>query len=209
MDEEIVATLIKATPAILQTILIAIIFALLYRPIRRDLLPRLRGVQVFGLQLTFLQEELKRVAEKSGRAVSTEQTDQVARRAFRSASILQGAKLLWVDDRPSGNNFERRFLNSVGILVDIAQSSEEAFRFLRMNPGEYNIIISDMERYGDNEAGMKFLRALHVKEEEIPVIFYVLTFSREHGAPAMSFGMTNRPDELMNLIMDSLERERG
>ena len=40
------------------------------------------------------------------------------------------------------------------------------------------------------------------------VVFYVGRVDRAAGVPAGSFGITNRPDELLHLVMDALERCR-
>ena len=42
-----------------------------------------------------------------------------------------------------------------------------------------------------------------------PVIFYVGRPEPEKGAPAGAFGLTNRPDQLLQLVVDALSRTRA
>jgi hypothetical protein len=41
------------------------------------------------------------------------------------------------------------------------------------------------------------------------VIIYLYDLDRERGVPGGAFGITNRPDELVNLVLDALERSRS
>jgi hypothetical protein len=42
-----------------------------------------------------------------------------------------------------------------------------------------------------------------------PVIFYVGRPEPGAGVPADAFGLTNRPDQLLQLVIDALSRVRG
>jgi len=65
-----------------------------------------------------------------------------------------------------------------------------------------------MNREGDATAGLKFLEQLR-KEKAIPAIFYVGVIDPTKGVPPLAFGMTNRPDELLHLTLDALERKKA
>jgi hypothetical protein len=43
----------------------------------------------------------------------------------------------------------------------------------------------------------------------IPVILTLLRFDPARGTPPFAFGITNRIDEMLNLVCDALARERG
>lgn len=43
-----------------------------------------------------------------------------------SLQRLAEAKVLWVDDRPEGNRFERSAMQQLGIAVDLSTSTEDA-----------------------------------------------------------------------------------
>ena len=90
--------------------------------------------------------------------------------------------------------------------IDTAKSTEEAGNLLQH--GKYDLIISDMARNNKVDAGIEFLQQLHKENKTIPVIFYVGTFNPEHGIPPWAFGITNRPDELLHLTLDILERKK-
>jgi hypothetical protein len=42
-----------------------------------------------------------------------------------------------------------------------------------------------------------------------PVIYYVGRPNPDAGVPADAFGVTNRPDQLLHLVIDALSRVRG
>jgi CheY-like chemotaxis protein len=109
-----------------------------------------------------------------------------------------------VDDHPENNQNERQMFRQLKVEVDSATSTEEALRMVRN--GNYDLVLSDMNREGDATAGLTFLAQLR-KEKTTPVIFYV-GVSETKGVPAQAFGITNRPDELLHLTLDALERKK-
>lgn len=210
MSSEVVAAVILTIPSMLWAILAIVVVTLLYRPVRRDLLPRMGGVQAFGVELTFLRDGLERIVTDSPRPLSPQQADQVSRRAYRSATVLHGAKVLWIDDNPANNNLERRFLNSVGVLVDIATNSQEADALLSRDQSGYDLVISDIGRDVEVRNGIDYLDSLRSRGVDVPFVFYVGQVDPgKHGIPGGAFGLTDRPNELLNLSMDVLERQRG
>jgi CheY-like chemotaxis protein len=210
MSSEVLAAVILTIPSMLWALLAIVVVTLLYRPVRRDLLPRMGGVQAFGVELTFLREGLERIITDSSRPLSPKQADQVSRRAYRSAPVLLGAKVLWIDDHPVNNNLERRFLNSVGVLVDIATSSEKADLMIGRNQSSYDLVISDIGRDREAVTGIDYLDTLRSRGMGVPILFYVGHIGpQDKGIPAGAFGITDKPNELLNLTMDVLERQRG
>ena len=65
-----------------------------------------------------------------------------------------------------------------------------------------------MARGDEATAGLKFLEQFRKEDKTTPVIFYVGVFAPEKGVPVQAFGITNRPDELLHLILDALERKK-
>ena len=45
-------------------------------------------------------------------------------------------------------------------------------------------------------------------DDPTPVIFYIGIFDPKLGIPGGAFGITNRPDELLHLVLDALERKK-
>lgn len=130
----------------------------------------------------------------------------VMRRHRMVSQVLQGARILWVDDRPDNNLFERAAFTSMGATISLAMSTDEAVAMLEAEPAD--VLISDMERYGNAEAGLQLLKSIQGLLERPDMIFYVGSLDRGRGTPPGAFGITNRPDELIHLVLDILERVR-
>jgi hypothetical protein len=128
----------------------------------------------------------------------------VMRRIQLVHSVLQGANVLWVDDQPDGNFYERLAFSELGVQIELALSTDELVGFLKKK--QYHAIISDMARGGIDNEGVQMLGTLPAGSP--PVVFYTLRLDKSLGTPAGAFGITNRPDELMHLLLDMLERTR-
>lgn len=153
-----------------------------------------------------IHRELDKATEKQPGAVSLVERTQVLRRAQFAGPILQGAQILWVDDHPGNNIHERRILRTLGIYVDLARSTEEAWELI--GDTAYDLVISDIKRGSDGEAGLVFLNELRSRGATVPVIFYSMNVDASRGAPKRSFAITERPDHLIHYIIDVLERAR-
>lgn len=127
----------------------------------------------------------------------------VDRRGKVVRPLLKGARLLWVDDNPSSNIYERLALNSFGISTDLAISTEEALYFAER--AKYDVILSDMRRGSNPMAGTELLRSLKGRHIASPIVFYVGRLNQEPG-PVGAFAITDRPDELLHYVFDVLER---
>lgn len=126
-------------------------------------------------------------------------------RARRRARLLQGARILWVDDRPENNNSETSMFGKLGADIDTARDSAQALALLAASG--YDLILSDMDRHGDPRAGLDLLADYRRRDgEKSPLIFYLGTLDPAKGTPAGAFGITNRPDELLHLVIDALDR---
>ena len=55
---------------------------------------------------------------------------------------IRGVSVLWVDDRPINNTYERQALEALGIQFTISKSTEDAVE--RLQRKNYNVIISDI-----------------------------------------------------------------
>ena len=126
MSEQILIELIRLIPSFLWIVLLAILVGVFYRPIRHELIPRIRGFKAFGLEVALLREQLDTAAEQRGINLGVVAREQVLGRAHRAAPMLRGARVLWVDDHPENNTYERQAMLALGAFVDIAKSSTEA-----------------------------------------------------------------------------------
>ena len=133
--------------------------------------------------------------------------NQVARRAARLESIIRGGRVLLVNDIPSEMAHVIGLLQALSIEVQVAKTSEEAISLIGRNT--FDVVVSDMRRGSMPDEGMRFLRRIRINGIQLRTIFTVGNYEPEKGTPAHAFGITNRVDELLNLIFDAFERARG
>jgi CheY-like chemotaxis protein len=115
-------------------------------------------------------------------------------------------KILWVDDNPDNNIFERRAMQSYNIKFELAESTGEALAKLRT--AKFDAIISDMGRPPDMEAGYTLLSALRGSGDQTPFFIYAGSDSPEHLRLALkrgAQGSTNRSDKLITSVLKSLD----
>jgi CheY-like chemotaxis protein len=125
-------------------------------------------------------------------------------RAIRRA---QSATVLWVDDRPNNNIFERQALEALGVSFVLALSTDEALE--RIERQHFDAIISDMGRPPDPKAGYTLLDKIRSMGNKTPFIIYAGSRAPEHRAEAKRRGAldcTNRPDELFGLVLSAIDR---
>lgn len=127
-------------------------------------------------------------------------------RLEHAADVLQGGKVLWVDDRPEGNAPLVELFRAAGMHIDLAPSTEEAVPLFRRRP--YDVIISDLDREGDPQAGVKMLRILEQYNVSVPVLIYAGRFDPERGVDRRIFAATTAPLELVHYVIDLMERSR-
>ena len=207
MSELIVIELIRLIPSLLWLVLVVILIGVFYKPIKEELLPRMSGIRAWGLEVELLRMDLDKAVDKQGAEVGQSERTRVLRRAERSSGKLRRARILWIDDYPQNNEYERRMMRALGALVDTARDSLEAPSLMARTG--YDLVISDIDRSGIPDEGLRFLEDIS-KEAPYPrVVFYVGRVDADRGVPAHAFGITDRPDELLHLVMDGLERERA
>jgi CheY-like chemotaxis protein len=91
--------------------------------------------------------------------------------------------------------------------VETAKSTGEALALIEEKK-DFDIVLSDLKRGEDAGAGLAMLATLRQSHPTLPVIFYVGEFDPARGVPPFAFGLTNRPDELLHLILDVLARRK-
>jgi len=92
------------------------------------------------------------------------------RQAIESVSTLSLARLLWVDDHADHNCYGTVALERIGILVTVATSTEAARFYLQQMP--FDLLITDLGRDAEPEAGRDLLRMVRTTRPELPVIVY-------------------------------------
>ena len=120
------------------------------------------------------------------------------------------ASVLWVDDRPSNNIYERKSLEALGVRFVLSRSTEDALEKIREN--HFDAIISDMGRPPDPKAGYTLLDQLRNSGIETPFIIYAGSSAQKHKDEAKrhgALGSTNNPQELFQLVTAALARRRS
>jgi len=117
-------------------------------------------------------------------------------------------QILWVDDRPSNNRYEVAAFTSLGMHVQLSTSTEDALEKTSAD-GRYDVVISDMGRPPDSQAGYTLLDALRRRGDRTPFVIYASSRSAENFDAAVArgaLGCTNQPDELIELVSNALRR---
>lgn len=143
----------------------------------------------------------------------TEKTRETAERINRlvnpgTSQQLNRVAILWVDDQPQNNVYERQALEALGIQFTISTSTQDALAKVR---GEkYDVIISDMGRPPDQRAGYTLLEKLRGIGITTSFIIYSGSRMPEHVAEALrrgAAGATNDPQELLELVVDAIKND--
>jgi hypothetical protein len=115
--------------------------------------------------------------------------------------------ILWVDDKPDNNVFERRAMEAYNIKFDLAKSTGEALAKLKNT--KFDAIISDMSRPRDSKAGYTLLEAVRGSQDSTPYFIYAGSSASDprHVSEAKSRGAqgsTDAPDKLIADVLGSL-----
>ncbi len=154
----------------------------------------------------------KQMGERTGEGLSSEQMQDITRSVDRvvtqrAIKRFADARILWVDDHPENNVYERLSFESLGIKVDVARATAEALEKVRAGR-TFEVIISDMGRPDDREAGYTLLRALRKQGDKTPYVIYAGSDSPEYRVKAREEGAlssTNNPTELFELVVDAIK----
>ncbi|WP_306318705.1 MULTISPECIES: response regulator [unclassified Streptomyces] len=217
VQEALLIKLIGTAPAILWVAFASVVYFTLRGTIVQRLVPRVTAVRALGIEVEMAGELLAEAESRAGSPgqAEEEQAPPVARTSTRraalgrlehAAELLQGGRILWVDDHPSSVAPLVELFRGVGMTVELTVSTDEAMPLLRSRP--YDILISDIDRGGDPQAGIRMLRTLENDRVRVPVLFYTGNFDPERGVDRRIFAATTSPVELVNYVIDLMERAR-
>jgi CheY-like chemotaxis protein len=149
-------------------------------------LKNLRSLKAAGIEVTIESPQVKG-------AVGSLKLDRLENQKLRSKlealapvlGVVNGARVLWIDDRPEKVTGERRLLRALGVVVANAISSDSALEILKTD-NDFDLIVTDIQREGDYykitdgvkiHDGVNFITWLRTEckdpiAKEIPVIFY-------------------------------------
>ncbi len=127
-----------------------------------------------------------------------------------SRSAEKRRTILWVDDNPDNNIYERHAMEAYNVKFELAKSTGEALAKLRNS--RFDAIISDMGRVGDSRAGYTLLEAVRESQDQTPYFIFSSASTPEYLARAQSKGAqwsTNISEQLIAKVLASLDEKSG
>jgi len=125
--------------------------------------------------------------------------------ASRDLVDLWHNKVLWVDDRPENNVFERQAFEAMGLEFTLALSTAEALHAHANR--KFAAIISDMGRKEGPREGYVLLEAIRAVDKATPFFIYAGSRAPEHQREAAlrgAQGTTNIAEELVEMVTRAL-----
>ena len=165
---------------------------------------RIHKVGAVGFEIEF-QAAIESAAAAHQLQIPMLDLSRASRRLASQQALLKGSRLLWVDDQPKNNRNEKKLFEAVGARVDTSSTSAAAEAAIMQVT--YDLIISDIDREGSATEGLQFLGKLTKVGNSPPLLFYV--GQARNPPPAEAFGIADRPDELVHLVLDVLGRSRS
>lgn len=220
------ADLLRAIAGLSWVVLAFVVVTALFRLLRSQDTPLTKlGVGPTGVTFEFAEAKFTEAVSKSNqesqRAIGEVAKRSVVDRLQSHASLLAGARILWVDDHPENNLALIDLLRQFGASVDTSRSNSDAFALL--SASRYDAIISDVAR--DDEGPNSDLKGIEFAHDVFErwgqrVLLFTARFdparlpgkSEEQRLGIVAevqrsvFARTNRYDEALHYILDVLER---
>lgn len=130
---------------------------------------------------------------------------QATETASREAADDWRKRILWVDDRPENNVYERQTMESMGLEFTLALSTSEALHVLSTR--RFAGVISDMGRKEGPKEGYKLLEAFRAQDKATPYFIYAGSNAPKHQREAAlrgAQGSTNIAQDLVEMVTRSL-----
>lgn len=110
-------------------------------------------------------------------------------------------QVLWVDDRPENNVYERQAFEAVGIDFTLSLNTKDALE--RLSKQKFAAVISDMGRKEGTREGYVLLDAMREKGDKTPLFFYASSNAPEHKRETKKHGgqgCTNDANGLFQMV---------
>jgi CheY-like chemotaxis protein len=154
----------------------------------------------------------KRSASTLGGTKLGDQIDALVAQVPRLATQPRGSsRVLWVDDNPSNNEYERSLLRVDGIVFDSVVSTAEAIEQLRTST--YDLVITDLGRRWSSDrsqdAGRALLGSVVITDGGPPVVVYAGRQAVRQEAELLAlgaFGVSQDREHLLTLVREALGR---
>src|SRR5438876_4190061 len=173
-------------------------------------------VKAAGVEVTI--EKATQVAAALGAAGAKGETKTSAREVARAVTAattaarrgqIDQASVLWVDDHPENNEYERQAMTALGIRFTTAKSTPEALRLLAAQA--FDVVITDLGRSTQDEddpkAGLRLLKEMRSRGLNTPLIVYAGARAVEERDQLIESGAlvsTNRPTELFDAVVKAI-----
>ncbi|HUD87159.1 MAG TPA: response regulator [Xanthobacteraceae bacterium] len=113
----------------------------------------------------------------------------------------RSTRILWVDDHPESNDFERQAFETLGLTFTLALSTDQALKLAKDD--DFAAIIFDMGRKDGPQEGYVLLDTLRKQGNKTPFFIYASSNSPAHKREAANRGAqgsTNNPQELVQMV---------
>lgn len=150
---------------------------------------------------------LAAASAKSDMPASEHEIEQIVD-AVRYAPPIRSAQaeawrnsILWVDDLPENNVYERTAFEAIGLRITLALSTDEALE--KMERSSFAAIISDMGRREGPQEGYVLLEKIRSRRDQTPYFIYAGSDTEEHRLEAArrgAQGSINNPQELFRQV---------
>jgi CheY-like chemotaxis protein len=130
---------------------------------------------------------------------------QASAAASRDRPMHGQNRILWVDDNPENNIYERQAMEAMGLEFTLALSTKEAVELLKFQ--KFAAIISDMGRKEGPREGYVLLEAVRVVDKNIPYFIYAGSRAAQDQRETLlrgAQGTTNIPEELIEMVTRAL-----
>lgn len=140
----------------------------------------------------------------SGTDADLEQVVRVVQEAtprHANTKTERGPTVLWVDDRPENNTYERQAFEALGIKFALSLTTSDALA--QLGQRSFAAVISDMGRKEGPREGYGLLDALRARGDQTPLFFYASSNAPEHKRETLQHGgqgCTNDANELFKMV---------
>lgn len=196
MSDEIWTAIIQSSPALL-TLAVALVLLIRFHEPLVEKLKTASRVSIAGFELESAGAALSHARERS---IPSLVARSLVRRTKEMADELGGLRVLWVDDHPARNRFERRYFRAAGITVVNALSTSAGLAELRTD--DYDIVITNFRRGESPTAGLELREQAQRDGYDVPFVGYIGAVDPSLSVPSGFAAVTDQPDTLVTAVLD-------
>ncbi|WP_278235860.1 hypothetical protein [Isoptericola sp. AK164] len=200
MSNDIWVALIEVAPLLL-AIGAGVLLVLLFRKVLEEKLLKANKVVIGSFALESAGEALE--TARPDAPVPDLVAEALVQRTKKLSGSLVSLRILWVDDRPLGNQHERRYFRAAGITVVNAVDTESAMRELRRD--DYDIVVTDFARESGPDDGILFANQARREGFDQPFVAYIGRVDPTKPDPRGFYKVTDRPDDLVSAVLELAE----